>query len=185
MEQFKFPDEVSPIMSGDEIDEENKVEFSIEGEGEVDVEVVDDTPEEDKGRKPLEKEVEDVTELYQGKRELAGQTQVPINGRNICRSPVVSVTVTVTGSSLNNRVLRRSTATPGDTVALAEGNLIAHVAHWHPDLLRKLAFRFTKLESQGESLGSDILVECFINLLEIHRSLLIIGYSVWTEVRLY
>lgn len=60
MEQFKFPDEVSPIMSGEELGGEN-VEFSIEGEGEVDVEIVDDTPPEDKGRKPLEN-VEEVTD---------------------------------------------------------------------------------------------------------------------------
>ena len=60
MDAFKFPDEdKNPIMSGEELDE--KIEFSIEGEGEVDVEIVDDTPEEDKGRKPLEG-VEEVTD---------------------------------------------------------------------------------------------------------------------------
>ena len=60
MDTFKFPDEdKNPIMSGEELDE--KIEFSIEGEGEVDVEIVDDTPEEDKGRKPLEG-VEEVTD---------------------------------------------------------------------------------------------------------------------------
>lgn len=62
MDAFKFPDEdTSPIMSGDEL-ADDKVEFSIEGEGEVDVEVVDDTPPEDKNRKPLEKPVDEVTE---------------------------------------------------------------------------------------------------------------------------
>lgn len=61
MEAFKFPDEdTSPIMSGDEINAD-EIEFSIEGEGEVDVEVVDDTPPEDKGRKPIEN-VEEVTD---------------------------------------------------------------------------------------------------------------------------
>lgn len=60
MDAFKFPDEdKNPIMSGEELDE--KIEFSIEGEGEVDVEIVDDTPPEDKGRKPLEN-VEEVTD---------------------------------------------------------------------------------------------------------------------------
>ena len=62
MEPFKFPDEdPTPIMSGEELNDEN-IEFSVEGEGEVDVEVVDDTPEEDKNRKPLDKEVEEVTD---------------------------------------------------------------------------------------------------------------------------
>jgi len=61
MEAFKFPDEdTSPIMSGEELNDE--IEFSIEGEGEVDVEVVDDTPPEDKNRKPLDKEVDEVTD---------------------------------------------------------------------------------------------------------------------------
>ena len=62
MDAFKFPDEdTSPIMSGEELNDD-KVEFSIEGEGEVDVEVVDDTPPEDKNRKPLEKPVDEVTD---------------------------------------------------------------------------------------------------------------------------
>lgn len=60
MDKFKFPDEIAPIMSGEELDE--KIEFSIEGEGEVDVEVIDDTPPEDKGRKTLEKPVDEVTD---------------------------------------------------------------------------------------------------------------------------
>lgn len=61
MEPFKFPDEDSnPIMSGEEL-AADKVEFSIEGEGEVDVEVVDDTPPEDKGRTPIAN-VDEVTD---------------------------------------------------------------------------------------------------------------------------
>ena len=49
-EQFKFPDEV----------EEVKVE--VTGDDDFEVEVVDDTPEQDRGRKPLEREVEDPTD---------------------------------------------------------------------------------------------------------------------------
>ena len=62
MEPFKFPDEdPTPIMSGEELGGD-PIEFSIEGEGEVDVEVVDDTPEEDRGRKPLDAPVDEVTD---------------------------------------------------------------------------------------------------------------------------
>ena len=49
-EQFKFPDEI----------EEVKVE--VTGDDDFEVEVVDDTPEQDRGRKPLDREVEDPTD---------------------------------------------------------------------------------------------------------------------------
>jgi len=62
--------------------------------------------------------VEDVSRLYEGMIDLARQTRTAIVGGNISRSPVVSVTTTVLGSSLDNRILRRSTAKPGDTIAV-------------------------------------------------------------------
>jgi len=49
-EQFKFPDEI----------EEVKVE--VTGDDDFEVEIVDDTPEQDRGRKPLDREVEDPTD---------------------------------------------------------------------------------------------------------------------------
>ena len=53
-EQFKFPDEVDAEKA------ETKVEVVTDDDFEV--EVVDDTPEQDRGRKPLDREVEDPTD---------------------------------------------------------------------------------------------------------------------------
>jgi hypothetical protein len=58
MEDYKFPDEAEVNAKGDD-----KVEFEIESdEDDVKVEVVDDTPEEDRGRKPMAEQPDDVTE---------------------------------------------------------------------------------------------------------------------------
>jgi hypothetical protein len=48
-EEFKFPDEAE----GKNAKAEEKVDFEIEGEGTPEIEVVDDTPAEDRGRKPM------------------------------------------------------------------------------------------------------------------------------------
>jgi hypothetical protein len=55
MESFKFPDEVEK-----EKPVEEKLEIEIEGETEI--EVVDDTPEEDRGRKPMKEAPSEVTD---------------------------------------------------------------------------------------------------------------------------
>lgn len=54
-DEFKFPDEIEDKKTGE-------VDFEIEGEGEVDIEIEDDTPEKDRGRKPLDREVDDPTD---------------------------------------------------------------------------------------------------------------------------
>ena len=53
-EQYKFPDEVEAEQA------EAKVEITTDDD--FDVEVIDDTPEQDRGRKPLDREVEDPTD---------------------------------------------------------------------------------------------------------------------------
>lgn len=53
MDAYKFPDEM---------EEENKVDVEIEGENDVEIEIEDDTPERDRGRKPLDREVADPTD---------------------------------------------------------------------------------------------------------------------------
>lgn len=57
-DEFKFPDEVETKADKNE----EKVEYEIEGEGETEVEVVDDTPAQDRGRKPMEDPPKDFAE---------------------------------------------------------------------------------------------------------------------------
>ena len=51
--EFKFPDETG---------EENNITLELEGDENVEIEVVDDTPAQDRGRKPLDREVADPTD---------------------------------------------------------------------------------------------------------------------------
>lgn len=67
---------------------------------------------------PGETQVEAVTRIYEGIIDLAKRSIVAIVGGNISRAPEISITITVTGASLNSKILRRSTATPGDTIAV-------------------------------------------------------------------
>ena len=51
-EPYKFPDEI----------EDSAVEVTTDGENDIEIEVVDDTPAQDRGRKPLDREVADPTD---------------------------------------------------------------------------------------------------------------------------
>jgi hypothetical protein len=54
-EQYKFPDEQDDEKT-------SQVKVSVEDDGDVEVEVIDDTPIQDRGRRPLDREVEDPTD---------------------------------------------------------------------------------------------------------------------------
>ena len=57
-DEFKFPDEAE--SKNEKVDD--KVDFEIEGEVEPEIEVVDDTPAEDRGRKPMTDPPKEVTD---------------------------------------------------------------------------------------------------------------------------
>ncbi len=67
---------------------------------------------------PADTEVQDVSALYEGMIELAQQFEVAIVGGDTCQAPMVSITVTVLGSIKGKHILSRSTARPGDKIAV-------------------------------------------------------------------
>lgn len=58
MEEFKFPDEMDVVQTNDT---EDKLEVVVEAD-DVEVEIVDDTPEQDRGRKPMKDAPAEVTD---------------------------------------------------------------------------------------------------------------------------
>jgi thiamine-monophosphate kinase len=87
---------------------------------------------------PDDTEVDDVTSLYTGMLELAKQFGVAIIGGDISRAPLVAITITVFGSSQRKQILSRSSAEPGELVAVT-GELGAAAAGLEM-LTKKLKF---------------------------------------------
>ena len=69
---------------------------------------------------PGHTEVDDVTALYEGMIELAQQFEVAIVGGDTSRAPLVSMTITVLGSTkdTDKPMLTRSAARPGDKIVV-------------------------------------------------------------------
>jgi thiamine-monophosphate kinase len=67
---------------------------------------------------PVETPVEAVTKIYEGMIDAARQYRLAIVGGNISRALEISITITVLGSSPENKILRRDTAIPGDIIAV-------------------------------------------------------------------
>jgi hypothetical protein len=71
-DEFKFPDEAEKPSAKDD----DKVDFEIEGEGEPAIEVVDDTPPEDRGRKPMTEPPKEVTDEELAKYDESVQKRI-------------------------------------------------------------------------------------------------------------
>ena len=67
---------------------------------------------------PDDTEVDSVVELYRGMLELAGPSQTAIIGGDTISSPLVVITLSVMGEATGNALLTRSSARPGDEVAV-------------------------------------------------------------------
>jgi len=89
---------------------------------------------------PEDTEVDDVTNLYTGMLELAGQYGVAIIGGDISRAPLVAITITILGNAKDRdkHILTRSAAEPGELVAVT-GKLGAAAAGLEM-LTKKLQF---------------------------------------------
>ncbi len=59
-----------------------------------------------------------VEQLYQGMTECLQPYATPIVGGDVCRSPILTVTITAFGQVNPQQVIRRSTAQPGDAIVV-------------------------------------------------------------------
>jgi thiamine-monophosphate kinase len=65
-----------------------------------------------------------VESLYQGLYDCLQRYQTPIVGGDVCRSSVITVSITAFGQVLPQRVIRRSLAQPGDAIAVTDFTVV-------------------------------------------------------------
>jgi thiamine-monophosphate kinase len=59
-----------------------------------------------------------VEQLYQGLTRCLNQYNTPIVGGDVCRSPVITISITAFGEVFPNRIIRRSAAKVGDAIVV-------------------------------------------------------------------
>ncbi len=59
-----------------------------------------------------------VERLYQGLTDCLQRYQTPIVGGDICRSPIITISITAFGTVASHRIIRRSSAQPGDAIVI-------------------------------------------------------------------
>lgn len=67
---------------------------------------------------PRKTEVNWVTELYRGMKECLDKYNTPILGGDVCRSQIVTLSITAIGQVKPNRVIKRNTAKPDDVIVM-------------------------------------------------------------------
>ena len=120
-----------------------------------------------------------VERLYQGLTSCLQQYNTPIVGGDVCRSPVVTVSITAFGQVLPEQIIRRSTAQPGDAILVtgahgdsrgglelllhpesgqnlgpAEREFLLH-AHRHPDPRLDIISHLRKVAAETPVAGMD------------------------------
>jgi len=71
---------------------------------------------------PGETNVENIKKLYEGMLELANAYDITIAGGDVVKAPQLTISVSVTGKATGDSLLKRSSAQPGEMIAVT-GNL--------------------------------------------------------------
>lgn len=113
---------------------------------------------------PSETEAGGIEEFYEGMAECARAFRTAILGGNVSESPVIVITVALAGSVEEGKMLTRSAARSGDTIAVtgylgasaAGFRVFAHQTQWPPEVhrpLREAHFRPQPRSDEGQTLA--------------------------------